>query len=176
LLNGWLKGDIAAQFIMDIISYGDKDTQDLIFNHMEEELNKSKGDASSKIPMTIICHSLGTVIAADFIRERQTRQGCVHNNYELVNFFTMGSPVQLFSLQYGDKPLYKTPVRCENPDGQWINIFDKDDPIAYRLKEVYEDAVSEDREVDAGISVNSHIGYWNNQDVYVVIAQKLAED
>jgi hypothetical protein len=165
-VNQLVRGDFAAQFIMDIISYGDEPTRQMIFKHIETDLNK----ADDKAPVTLIAHSLGTVIATDFIREKKLK---------FDNLFTMGSPIQLFSLQYGETQ-FKPPVRCESAGGRWINIFDSDDPIAYRLEDVSDEykkaAYLKDHEVDCGVFGQAHIGYWKDKTVQEIIAAKLALD
>lgn len=164
--NQMARADFAAQFIMDIISYGDGPTRQMIFNYIEDHFTQASGRSAST---SVIAHSLGTVIAADLIREKRLRVG---------NLFTMGSPVQLFSLQYGNDQ-FKSPVACEE-GGRWVNILDADDPIAYRLEgisEAYSKAVYlKDYEVDCGIFGQAHVGYWKDKNVHRVIASKLAMD
>jgi hypothetical protein len=166
-LNLWLRADFAAQFIMDIISYGDAPTRQMILKHIEDNMNKAAAGTAS---VSIIAHSLGTVIATDLIREKNLKFG---------NLFTMGSPVQLFSVQYG-KDEFKPPVCCESTEGRWINIFDCDDPIAYRLEGISDEykraAYLKDCEVDCGIFGQAHIGYWADKNVHRIIASKLALD
>ncbi len=164
-LNHILRADFAAEFIMDIISYGDQTTRQSIQKYIGVEINKM-----TPAPLSIIAHSLGTVIAADFVRDK---------NIKINNLFTMGSPIQLFSLQYGEAE-FKPPVSCENANGRWINIFDRDDPIAYRLEEIsdeYKKAIHlKDYEVDCGIFGQAHIGYWQDKNVHRTIASKFALD
>lgn len=163
-LNHTLRADFAAEFIMDIISYGDQTTRQSIQKYIEAGINKI-----TPAPLSIIAHSLGTVIAADYVRD---------NKIKISNFFTMGSPIQLFSLEYGQN-VFKSPIRCE-AGGRWINIFDQDDPIAYRLQDISEDykrAIHlKDCEVDCGVYGQAHVGYWNDKNVQRIVGSKLALD
>jgi hypothetical protein len=166
-VNQILKGDFAAQFIMDIISYGDSSTRQMIFDLIQQELSKLP---ATDAPVSMIAHSLGTVIAADFTRDK---------NLCLANFFTMGSPIELFAFQYG-KQEFKKPVICEKSFGRWINILDQDDPIGYRLQEISNEYKAldylKDCEVDCGVYGQAHIGYWSDKNVQRIIASKLALD
>lgn len=167
-----LRTGFASQYVMDIIGYLDEGAKKLIQERIKAELKTINGD---KEPVTLISHSLGTVIASDFVWDRQDKKD--FGNFQLGNFFTMGSPIALFALRWGAE-LFNKPIRIDAP-GCWINILDKDDPIAYPLKGLnkeYNAAVKEDKEVDAGLVGISHVKYWKNKDVHKIIAGKLAED
>ena len=90
----------------------------------------------------------------------------------------MGSPITLFALRWGVEA-FNAPIHMDDPHGCWINILDKDDPIAYPLKEInqqYNEAVLEDKEVNVGPLGAAHVMYWKNEQVHKTIARKLAED
>ncbi len=126
----------------------------------------------------MIAHSLGTVISSDFVYDQLKGTGVLHQRFLFSNFFTLGSPIALFALQYGIE-LFKSPIRLECKDGKWINIFDLDDPVAYPLKnlnQAYDAAVNVDYEVNTGGFGISHTRYFQNQIVQELIAQKLAQD
>jgi hypothetical protein len=157
---------------MDIIGYLNPEIKARIQLRIKDELKIINGDQES---VTFISHSLGTVIASDFIWDRQDKKD--FGNFQLGNFFTMGSPIALFALRWGAE-LFNKPIRIDAP-GAWINILDKDDPIAYPLKGLnkeYNAAVREDKEVDTGLVGISHVKYWKNKEVHQTIARKLAED
>ena len=93
------------------------------------------------------------------------------------NFFTMGSPLALFALRYGAE-LFNKPINVDGA-GRWVNILDKDDPIAYPLRELneeYKAVVLADLEVNVGLWGIAHVQYWKNQSVHRIIAAKLALD
>lgn len=171
-----LKSGIAAQFITDIISYGDLKARDLIFQKVNRSLEGINLQSNGKMPITLITHSLGTVIGYDFIRTR-LEHGVFHPKLELNNFFTMGSPIALFTLDYTKTDLFKECIQLENPAARWVNILDPDDPVAYRLEhfDVYKSKMK-DREVELGGLLDSHVKYWGNPDVYRIIGHKLALD
>jgi len=167
----------ASEFFGDIIGYRNKEVYKKIQERIICSLEKFEKE-SGNTELTFIAHSLGTVIASDFLYDMQRKNKALSGRYTVMNFFTMGSPIALFSLQYGIE-LFKDPVRVAPPYGRWINIFDKDDPIAYPLKPLnpeHNDAVFGDKEVNTGLLLASHILYWNCKSVHKIIAQKLAVD
>jgi hypothetical protein len=96
-----------------------------------------------------------------------------------MNFFTLGSPLALFSLQHGGPEAFSKPVRVEHPDGRWVNIRDKDDPVGMPLKTLnaeYQAAVHHDVEVDTGDYLLAHMGYFSHELVLRAIGRKLALD
>ena len=169
----FLRTTVASEFVMDIIGYLNKDAKAMIQQRIKDELKIIDGDKGT---VTFIAHSLGTVIASDFIYDRQEEKD--FGNFQLGNFFTMGSPIALFALRWGADAFNK-PIRVDNPNGCWINILDKDDPIAYPLKDLnkeYNDVVLADKEINVGPVGVSHVMYWKNEEVHKTIARKLAED
>ena len=176
-----LRTDFAAESISDIIGYKNSDAYPKIQDRIKTVLSSMEDYSAmpgEKQYMTIIAHSLGTVIASDFVYDELKAHSIFHKRFLFSNFFTLGSPIALFALQYGIE-LFKSPIRLEYKDGQWINIFDLDDPVAYPLKnlnEAYDAAVHADQEVNTGGLGVSHTRYFDNQDVQNLIAQKLALD
>lgn len=172
-----LRTGFAAEFVNDIIGYQGIKAKQRINERIIEEVNTLREEAQTNI--TFISHSLGTVISSNFIYDQQKySQGDFSQGFYLSNFFTMGSPLPLFSLQYGPE-MFQNPIQLEDVLGRWLNIFDKDDPIAYPLKplnEAYEKVVYKDKEVNTGIFGISHLNYWKNRNVHRIIGRKLAID
>jgi hypothetical protein len=122
-----------------------------------------------KAPLTIVAHSLGTVVSSDFVwdrtKPRKNRTTPFHPRLTFMNFFTLGSPLALFSLQHGGPEAFSQPIHVEHPDGRWINIRDRDDPVGMPLKSLnaeYHAAVHHDGEVDTGDYLLSHMGCFKN--------------
>ncbi len=172
-----LRTTFAAEFVNDIIGYRNKEAYQDISRRIEDCLAKFQA-SQPKEHLTFISHSLGTVISSDFVYDRQKRNGELHRNLTLWNFFTLGSPLALFSLQFGPE-LFKSPIHLEDSRGKWLNILDADDVIAYPLKplnEEYAKLVDADMYIEAGLLGIAHIRYWNNITVHKVIGHKLALD
>ena len=80
----------------------------------------------------------------------------------IASFYTMGSPLALWSLRHEN---FGKPVKIPSPNlkkgtGNWYNFYDKDDILAYPLKELNEDysiQISEDIEV----KVPGWLWKWN---------------
>ncbi len=172
---------VVSQFIGDILAYRDPDAAMLVYAHLDNVLFKWNQDTSGKkAPLTFIAHSLGTVISSDYIYN-QTKGGKRFNDHLIFeNLFTIGSPIALFSLRYGDDPdAFSKPIQVESKEGLWLNIFDDDDPVGMPLKglnEAHKKAVSQDIQVDAGLFGVSHTGYFDNAAVLDLIAHKLVID
>lgn len=155
--------------------------------------------AGASAPLCLIGHSLGTVVASNYLYDLQNRklppriQSIIaHGNSPLVkgetlsHLFTMGSPLALWTLRYDDfgKPVSvpATKFRLKHV-GEWVNFYDKDDMIAYPLKPLspeYDNAVVEDVEVCnpglmAWTPLGSHGGYFRSKVIQERICQSLAK-
>jgi hypothetical protein len=173
----WARTKFAADFIDDIICYRNGDAKGMIQKRIDERLS-GLAASSGAVPVTFISHSLGTVIASDYIWDSRHDKKLFSSQLSLCNFFTMGSPLALFSLQFG-MSMFSDPISVDDKIGVWINIFDLDDPIAYPLKclnAAYDKAVTKDEEVNVGLFGLAHVNYWTKKPAHRIIASKLAED
>lgn len=138
--------------------------------------------------VSIVAHSLGSVVAYDVCALFGTRYRDAVAGLGLSSFFTLGSPLALFTLmQYGGAaPHYaQRGVFLDRPDGsgQWINFYDQQDPIAFPLRDVYppligvpgRDYVIRDRRVQTG-TFHAHLNYFNNDTIAREIAFQLRSD
>ena len=144
----------------------------------------------TQVSLTVIAHSLGSVIASDGIYDL-TNKNAMHSNVPIDRFFSMGSPIALFGLRYGLKNF----VHPISPK-LWINFFYPQDLIAYQLKTLnseYNSAVSEDISLLPGgtnflttilrrllsviplVNVSSHSWYLTDQRVINKIAKSLVQ-
>lgn len=139
--------------------------------------------------VSIIAHSLGSVVAYDVaaqlgghFRDRVAGLGLSH-------FFTMGSPLALFSLlayRNPDETHYsERGVLLDRPDrsGEWLNFYDQQDVASFLLEKVYPPRpevtgrhyMIQDIRVQTG-TFHAHTHYWANDDVAREIARRLRED
>ena len=172
-----LRTGIAAEFINDIISYRQPDAHRRIMERMHQQVEGLA--AAGWKDINFISHSLGTVIASDYVWDEQQTGDLFGRSVDLNNFFTLGSPLPLFSLQFGGPDVFNKPFRLQTPGARWINIYDQDDPIAYPLKnlnEAYDRTVLRDAEVNVGCFGKAHLDYWVSKHVARMIAHKLALD
>jgi hypothetical protein len=145
-------------------------------------------------PLTMIGHSLGSVIASDFVwdhtKHNPARYRLDEFHLRLQNMFTLGSPLGLYALRNNPSADKRTlaesldsPVACQPDGGMWLNAYDPQDPVGFPLKPIrsYDAAGVIDCTVRAGNwlttwSPVSHVGYWRSQEVAHLIARKLALD
>lgn len=155
-------------------------------------------DTDAEAPLCVVAHSLGTVIASNYlwdlqvdgvpppVRAMQTGSA-LESGKTLTSLYTMGSPIAIWSLRFPDfgTPIAFAPADLIPPYGdvptEWVNLFDKDDVIAYPLKglnERYAAAVTEDVAVNVGNVITmwnpaSHTAYWRDDDVVERVAEGL---
>ena len=170
--------------------------------HTLDRLSHLAGDAA---PLCIIGHSLGTVIASNFMYDlqnhsidkplisevvlKQMDDSPLEKGQTFCKFFTLGCPIAIWSLRYKD---FGKPIKVPSPgfhnyypgvEGEWINYYDKDDIIGYPLKSLnkeYKKVVTSDIQINVGNILSSwnpasHMGYWNDYNVIMPIAKSLAE-
>ncbi|HET9251108.1 MAG TPA: chemotaxis protein [Candidatus Eisenbacteria bacterium] len=196
--------DFMVHFAGDAIAYQpsphDRSAYDAIHEVVADSLASLAARAGARAPLCVIAHSLGTVIASNYLYDLMKRRGsfmgeCVRERINgtplergetLALLVTMGSPIALWSLRY---PRFGEPVRMpclerHHPGlhGRWINVYDPDDVIGYPLRGLnakYRKAVTEDRAVDVGSLLTrwtplSHTAYWGSRSVAETIADHLA--
>ncbi|MDQ6418761.1 chemotaxis protein [Paenibacillus sp. LHD-117] len=155
--------------------------------------------AGPDAPLCLIGHSLGTIVASNYLYDLQNRKlppriqsiiafgnTPLERGETLSHLYTMGSPIALWTLRYDDfgKPVTVPVPRFQQKGiGEWVNFYDKDDVIAYPIKplsEPYNRAVTEDIEVCnpglmAWTPLGSHGGYFESAVIQDRICGSLAE-
>jgi hypothetical protein len=151
--------------------------------------------------LCVISHSLGTTISSNYFYDLQNpkllsqkvkkarKKTLLENGETLCLFYTMGSPIALWTMRYKDFgqpiifPNLSEDFNKTHPDimkqVEWINICNKSDPISYPLKVLskkYYDTVKEDLFIKGRIpffrsTSISHMFYWQDGS----IAKRIAE-
>jgi len=158
-------------------------------------------DGPSSAYLTVVGHSMGSVVAFDFLHEAQRSPGRYGELWAeepqlaidtdrgrveglvAAGLFTMGSPLALFSLLQGEeRHHYRAeggpPFRLA-PGGVWCNFYDEEDVVSFPLRGLF-GALVEDIRVDncrlplAG-AIFSHSGYWRSVEVAQRLAQHIAD-
>ncbi len=138
--------------------------------------------------VSIVAHSLGSVVAYDTCALLATELRDQVQGLGLSHFFTMGSPLALFTLlQFGGKAMHyaERGVYLDRPDGsgEWLNFYDQQDPIAFPLKHVYPPLPGvagrtytiQDLRVQTG-TFHAHTNYFENDRIASEIAKRLRVD
>ncbi len=170
-----------------------------IHERFAHKLKSLANQAGPDAPLCLISHSLGTIITSNFLYDLQCGKtpprirGIIdqsstplENGETLTHLYTMGSPIALWTLRYNDfgKPIsVPAPNLRDQEIGEWVNFYDKDDVVAYPIKnlsELYAEAVKDDIAVRnpgllSGTPLGSHGGYYQSDEVIERIVQSLAE-
>ncbi len=208
--GGSLHFAVARRFLIDFlgnsfayqISPKDRVIYDQIHAIFAQTLHDLADLAGATAPLCVIAHSLGSVIASNFLYDLQAppekelisdpvRHAMsatpLGRGETLALFYTLGSPLALWSLRYAD---FGTPIVVPAPQlqdyypalgGEWINFYDPDDVIGSPLKSLnphYGQQVTEDRPVNVGPPIInatpfSHLAYWLDRSVLDPIADQL---
>jgi len=197
-----------VDFAADALAYQPTPSDHDIYNSIHEILagvfRKLAREAGSTSPLCVIAHSLGTVIASNYLYDLQAEskkrlisrkiknkigRTPLDRGETLTHFYTLGGPIALWSLRY---PNFGVPIKVPSPKlkihhpqltGEWVNFYDKDDIIGYPLKTLNRDyaaVVKKDKKVNVGSIFTSwnpasHTHYWTDNDVTKPIAHKLVQ-
>lgn len=188
-----------VDYIGDMIAYVEtpgvnkyRDIHQKFFQVMDgrtQDAGNRGATAQKPALLTVVAHSLGSVIAADAIHNRIDSQTWPAG-LQLANLITLGSPLALYALRFGDPDNFSRPITMQDPDGLWINIYDPQDIVGHPLKLVnrqYDQAVYIDKVINAGqwwkfwqwlaqASPFSHLLYWEDNTVAEAIGRKAALD
>jgi hypothetical protein len=184
-----------TSFVGDVVAYQVSPHSREVYDAVHAEVAKALARLAERAPdapLFVVAHSLGSVIAADHFYDlgkgRRAAATALQAGQTLTGFYTLGSPIALWTQRDGDfaSPL-QIPART-SPDpvlasaAEWINFYDADDVLAFPLKGLSADwdkAVDEDRSVSVGalllgMSPVSHVAYWNDAAVIRPIANSIA--
>jgi len=197
---------LMVDFAADAIAYQpaprERDLYEAVHQVFAKTLRALAEEAGPRAPLCVIAHSLGTVIASNYIYDLQAdpRKKVIAKSVRaemgktplekgetLALLYTLGSPLALWSLRYRDfgKPVQVPSLKLNRHypglAGEWVNYYDRDDVIGYPLKSIndaYDKAVAADRAVNAGgilsgWSPASHTEYWTDDDIAQPIGQAL---
>ncbi|MBI3610913.1 MAG: hypothetical protein HY204_09470 [Nitrospirae bacterium] len=186
--------EFGMSFMGDVVAYQGRPVYNEIHRVLAESLRARLKTGSGHL--TILAHSLGSVIASDFVYDHTIKIGKTFKDgfgVAFSNFFTLGSPLVLYAMRSSHPDEFSPakvldhfdrPVRVESENGFWLNLFDDDDIIGYPIKRInrfYQEAVTADLAVDVGDLLTrwnplSHAYYWDNGGASKIIAGKLAVD
>ena len=194
----WIKArKFFVDYLGDAISYFKGKASDVysqynaIQTRIDGLIQNLSGDTNpnQNTLLTVVSHSLGTVVLSDYLYDKRDT---LEPKYQLIfsNFFTMGSPIALYANRFYNHQSPSNPFanfkpqKVQDENGVWINLFDEDDIVGYPIRPVNsycKKAVTADLNVSVGSFISggtplSHTGYWEDDEVGKIIAEKLAID
>lgn len=144
--------DFVFHYLGDAIAYstpGDKKVNRDIHDVFAETLKVLATEAGEKAPLCIISHSLGAVIASNYVWDLQSNSPIVdigntslEKGETLTLFYTLGTQIPLWSMSYDN---FGVPIQVPSPQldnhysglqGEWINFYDKDDVLGFPLQNI----------------------------------------
>lgn len=166
----------------DILLYQEPDRRRWVWGRVAAAMAavlERAGASGTEVPVSIIAHSMGIMIAHDFLYALKRRtpdvldtlpdalRRRVEAGWRPQHLITMGSPIAPLLLRdvQVEIPLPVPPVDLS---GDWVNFFEPGDPVAFPIDRV----LSRDQVLDLEVqSVGlPHLGYWRN----VAVAQEIA--
>lgn len=121
--------------------------------------------------VVVIAHSLGSVIAFDYLFG--FRKYKLQRKVNVEALITMGSPIPVFTAAMGH-----VDSNAELPPNvkRWENILDPDDGIARYCKKYFKKVSLKEKEINTGWTpLKAHSGYWTEAAVAEYIAKRLVE-
>lgn len=217
--------EFLVSYASDVVAYQPTPSSSHVYDAVHAvfaaTLKRLAAKAGPDAPLVVIGHSLGTVIASNYLYDLQAEYGPyrragpgpmapalrealrdatpLERGETLAQLYTMGSPLALWGVRaHSADPRfdYGAPVRVPAPALAtrlpevaasreavgWINFYDRDDILAFPLRELndaHREGVKEDRQVNVGglltsRSPLSHQKYWTDDDVTDAIGRSLA--
>lgn len=192
------------EFLGDVVAYQPSATRRQNYDRVHERLAETlktladTPDVGAQGPLCVIGHSLGTIIAHNYFFDMTYRlapsgQSALELGHTLTLFYTLGSPLAIWSLRYAQDykplPFPGREVRTFFPHAKpkWVNFYDRDDVFANPVRVLSEehvqlirDQILFDQQVDSGYfgvswTPFSHLHYWTDTDVTTPIAADLAQ-
>lgn len=119
--------------------------------------------------VVVIAHSLGSVIAYDYIFG--FRQYKLDPNVNIEALITLGSPIPIFTSAMGH---VSNDIILPPNVKKWLNVLDPDDGVARYCKQYFKNVDVKDIEVNTGFwPLGAHSKYWRRKAVAKLIAENL---
>lgn len=163
-LNWDLTRYFALSYVGDVIAYA-KDTS--FYKNVHSELNQKLIEVNNWLgddgKLYIVGHSLGTIIAFNFIYNLQNVEAMGNKIFRATStdhmdklecLFTFGSPLYIYSLQ---KDHGGSPINVK----RWINVYSGFDVIGYPVRTINEEFASASYIEDKKVLCGGLLSFWN---------------
>lgn len=170
------------------LAAGELDVYARVHERLARGLEALARRAGPRAPLVLVAHSLGSVIASNYLwdcqhgRAPQPARSPLARGATLRHLVFLGSGLALWSLRYRE---YGTPIRfpVADPAGEWLCFYDPDDALGYPVKPInraYSRAVTADVPVNVGgplASWNplSHTAYWRSSRILDEVVRLLTQ-
>lgn len=160
--------------LADVARYlGDPVYRDRVQQEVEKEVSTIVESGAKEL--FIFAHSLGTVIAVDYLR------GTQRGRFRTIRLVTCGSPLRrlfwrFFANDYSEpSETFRHLSRTLSELGvefDWFNVYRRKDPIggSLELSEGRDEPVSREHETFG----NAHLGYWNDTNAQETVISMLS--
>ena len=145
---------LVLQILYYVKDKGDKQSGTMSILQRVDDKFKEITETSKE--MIVIAHSLGSVIAFDYLFS--FRKFGLDASWNVPAFITLGSPIPLFvsAMGYADSNA-TLPSNVKS----WFNIFDNEDGVARRCKPFFKNIDVQDLNVSTGFwPIDAHAKYW----------------
>ncbi|SCU94229.1 LADA_0G07338g1_1 [Lachancea dasiensis] len=140
---------ILGDVVLDLLLYGESHYKHKILKEVTGQLNYLYSLYKARHPdfegkVHILGHSLGSLLIFDIL----SNQSQYPLDFEVENFFSLGSPVGVFKLiqktKIGDPKSLRASGKIENPQCKNLyNIFHVCDPVAFRIEPLIDKSFAE---------------------------------
>lgn len=138
-----------------------------ILRAVHREFQRLRADRAN--PTVVIAHSLGSLIAFDYLFG--FRKYRLPHRKSVEALITLGSPLPLFTAAMG---YVESGLRLPPRVRRWLNVLDPDDGAARYCRPHFKRLPVEDIELNCGWSpIGAHLGYWKSQALAELIAKRL---
>lgn len=175
-----------VEYAGDALCYQPSTEGDGFYEAVHDSITESLKRLSTlgtNTPLCVISHSLGTIVASNYIWDHQHRLKYTDPKVEhilsnLKLLYTMGSPLAVWSMRF---PYGGVPISL---DGSWFNLYSSKDIISSPIKIInqqYKDMSNlYDIEMKVGGLLDgwnplSHNAYWKSDKVVTHIANNLCK-
>lgn len=161
---------LIIQILFYVKDKGDRDTGAMdILERVDNKFKEYQKEGLKNC--IIIAHSLGSVIAFDYIFG--FRKYKLDPSVTVRAFVSLGSPIPIFTSSMGH---VDSDLKLPNNIDQWINILDKDDAVARYCKPFFKNIDIREIEVSTGMHpIKCHGFYWQSKPTAKKIAEIISE-
>ncbi|MEO2012877.1 MAG: hypothetical protein ABGZ53_00750 [Fuerstiella sp.] len=171
----------------DALAYAnDQTAPNSYYRRTHEELrntiDKLEAELGDGQPVVVVAHSLGCKVIFDYLCDVQNGRG-IWDGTERPSEFQKLANLRLLITTGCSLPFFESVVPIAeqrffriNSDFQWVNFYDRDDPLGWPLRQLggrFEEIVQDKERNGLGNVLTSHLRYWTDEDLNEEIAGRI---